>query len=78
MSLESTSSRAEQLARQVAIYGRTQSIEEMTEKVEAVDRAAVEAVLDRMLAGKPTVAAVGPVETLEPYDSIAARFAQVT
>jgi predicted Zn-dependent peptidase len=77
MSLESTSSRAEQLARQIAIFGRPQTVEEMTAKVDAVDKAAVEAVLARMLAGKPTVAAVGPVGSLEPYDEIASRFAKV-
>jgi len=77
MSLESTSSRAEQLARQVSIFGRPQTIEEMTAKVEAVDKVAVEAVLARLLAGIPTVAAVGPVDNLEPYEAIAARFAGV-
>ena len=77
MSLESTSSRAEQLARQVSIFGRPQTIEEMTTKVEAVDKVAVEAVLARLLAGIPTVAAVGPVDNLEPYEAIAARFARV-
>jgi len=77
MSLESTSSRAEQLARQVAIYGRPQTIEEMAAKVEAVDKSAVEAGLARLLGGTPTVAAVGPVNNLEPYDSIAARFARL-
>ena len=77
MSLESTSSRAEQLARQVSIFGRPQTIEEMTTKVEAVDKVAVGAVLARLLAGIPTVAAVGPVDNLEPYEAIAARFAGV-
>jgi predicted Zn-dependent peptidase len=77
MSLESTSSRAEQLARQISIYGRPQTIEEMTAKVDAVSKEAVEAVLARMLAGTPTVAAVGPVDNLEPYEAIVARFARV-
>jgi len=77
MSLESTLSRAEQLARQVSIFGRPQTIEEITVKVEAVDKVAVEAVLARLLAGIPTVAAVGPVDNLEPYETIAARFARV-
>ena len=77
MSLESTSSRAEQLARQVSIFGRPQTIEEMTAKVEAVDKAAIEAVLARLLAGTPTVAAVGPLDNLESYEAITARFARV-
>jgi predicted Zn-dependent peptidase len=77
MSLESTSSRAEQLARQISIFGRPQSIEEMTAKVEAVDKTAVESVLARLMSGTPTVAAVGPVSKLESYDSIEARFSKV-
>lgn len=77
MSLESTSSRAEQLARQVAIFGRPQTIGEMTAKIDAVDKAGVETVLARILAGTPTVAAVGPVQKLEPYDAIVARLGRV-
>jgi predicted Zn-dependent peptidase len=77
MSLESTSSRAEQLARQVSIFGRPQTIEEMTAKVEAVDKASIEAVLTRVLAGTPTVAAVGPVNSLDGYEAIASRFSAV-
>ena len=48
-----------------------------TAKVEAVDKAAVEAVLARLLAGTPTVAAVGPVNNLESYEAITARFARI-
>ena len=77
MSLESTSSRAEQLARHISIYGRPQTIEEMTAKVDAVSEEDVETVLARMLVGTPTVAAVGPIDNLEPYEDIAARFAHV-
>lgn len=73
MALESTSSRAEQLARQVAIYGRPQTMEEMIERVDAVDKAAVEKVICRLITGTPTIAAVGPAGGLEAYDAIASR-----
>ncbi len=74
MSLESTASRAEQLARQISIYGRVLTMEEMMERIQAVDRAAVEAALARMLVSRPTVAAVGQIGRLEDYDAIASRF----
>ena len=76
MSLESSASRAEQLARQVSIYGRPLAIEEMVARVDAVDRAAVEGVIARLLRSRPTVAAVGPVGRLEEYDAIAARLSR--
>ena len=74
MSLESTSSRAEQIARQTAIYGQPIAIADLIDRVEAVDAASVEAVMARVLTGRPTIAAVGPIENLEAFDSIAARF----
>ena len=74
MSLESTSARAEQIARQTAIYGQPLAIADLIERVEAVEAASVEAVMARVLKGPPTVAAVGPVENLEAFESIAARF----
>ncbi|MFQ5533950.1 MAG: M16 family metallopeptidase [Sphingomonadales bacterium] len=75
MSLESSSARCEQIARQLLIFGRIIPVEELIEQVDAVDAQAVRKVARRILAaGKPTVAAVGPIERLEPYDRIAARF----
>jgi predicted Zn-dependent peptidase len=74
MSLESTASRAEQIARQTAIYGQPLAIADLIERVEAVDMASVEAVLARVLKGRPTVAAVGPIGNLEAFDSIVTRF----
>jgi predicted Zn-dependent peptidase len=76
MSLESTAARAEQLARQVSIYDRPLAMEEMIARVDAVDRAAVEGVIARLLRSAPTVAAVGPIGGLEEYDAIAARVRQ--
>ncbi|MCW8835177.1 MAG: insulinase family protein [Rhodospirillales bacterium] len=73
MSLESTSSRCEQKARQMMVYGRLVPIEEVVEKIGAVDAASVVAVAHRIIASRPTVAAIGPVGTLESYDAIAAR-----
>ncbi len=73
MLLESTASRAEQLARQIMIYGRPLTIEEITEKIEVVDIEAVQRTVRRLLSSKPTVAAIGPLDRLEPYEKIAER-----
>src|SRR5690606_22612298 len=71
-SLESTAARAEQLAREVSIYGRPLAIEEMIARVDAVGRADVEGVIHRLLRSRPTVAAVGPIGELDDYETIAA------
>lgn len=82
MGLESSSSRAEQIARQYAVHGRVLPIDEMIGKVDRVDAAAVRRFASRFLgpdATAPAIAAVGPLEGksggLESYDSLAARFA---
>jgi len=74
MGLESCSGRAEQLARHLLVYGRIIPVDEFVERIEAVDAGAVrrfgQAVLVR---GRPTLAAIGPVKTLEAAEAIAAR-----
>lgn len=74
MSLESTSSRIEQLGRQMLIFDRILSIEEMVEQVEAVDGAAITRVCERMLSGPLTVATVGRSGTLPDYDRLETLF----
>lgn len=75
MGLESSAARVEQLARQQMIFGRPLSVEEITERVDAVDAAALRRFADRITASKPSIAAVGPLSGLETHDRIAARFA---
>jgi len=74
MSLESTSSRAEQLARQLMVYGRPLEIAEVIAKIDAVDAAQAEAVARRIFSTTPTLAAIGPVGALENYDTFKGRF----
>lgn len=59
MSLESTSSRIEQMGRQMLVHNRPLPVAEMIEKVDAIDKAAVEAVAIQTLEGATTVAMVG-------------------
>jgi len=81
MGLESSSSRAEQIARQYAVHGRVLPIDEMIAKVDQVDAAAVRRFARRFFgsgASAPALAAVGPLNGadggLESYDHLAARF----
>jgi len=60
MSLESTSTRCEQMARQLSLFGRAISTEETVEKVEAVDSAAIRRTAERLFSGPATQAAIGP------------------
>ena len=73
MGLESTSSRCEQLAQQMLVFGRPMPTEEIVEKVEAVDETAVVGVANRLFRGAPTVAALGPVADVAGHAVIAQR-----
>ncbi len=72
MALESSGARAEQLARQLMIYGRPIPLEEIVGKVEAVTvesaRAAGRALIER---SRPAVAVIGPGRGLERAAAIA-------
>ncbi|MEE9301188.1 MAG: pitrilysin family protein [Alphaproteobacteria bacterium] len=74
MSLESTSARCEQLARQLLIYGRVVPVPELIAEIEAVDSEAVARLARRLVeSGRPTLAATGPINGLESFDAIRAR-----
>ena len=75
MSRESTGNRAETLANQTLIFGRPIVPAETVAKIDAVDAAAIRRVASRLRAGRPTVAAVGPLQALESYERLALRFA---
>lgn len=63
MSLESSGTRAEQLARQLLVFGRPLGIDELTEKVEAVSRETVRAQAERLFgAADASMALVGPAK----------------
>jgi predicted Zn-dependent peptidase len=75
MALEGSSARAEQLARQLLIYGRPIPLAEIVENIDAVDEKAVERAILGISAGKkPTIAAIGPLSRLASYGKIAAHF----
>jgi predicted Zn-dependent peptidase len=72
IALESSSARAEQLARQLITHGRPIPVEEVVAKVDAVTvesaRAAGRALIGR---GRPALAVLGPGRGLERVASIA-------
>jgi predicted Zn-dependent peptidase len=72
--LESSSARAEQIARQILIHGRTLSTEELIEKVERVEAPNLQALLARMLASPASLAAVGPILHVARFDRVAEKF----
>jgi predicted Zn-dependent peptidase len=75
MSLESTSARCEQLARQLMVFGRPIPVAESIALIEAVDRSAVMQAAGRLLATAPTLATLGPIERVASYEDVIARLA---
>ena len=73
MAMESNSGRCETLARQIQIFGRPQSMEEIVGKIDAVDLESVRRSGKALLDGKPTITALGPVDQMPSYDDVAAR-----
>lgn len=75
MARESTSARAEQLARHIMLFDRPLGVDEIVAEIDAVDDNAVRAVADRLFTGIPTVSAIGPISGLESHEALAKRFA---
>jgi len=73
MSLESSFSRCEQIARQMLIHGGPKDIDEMVARIDAVDSRAVRECMARLLApARPTLATLGPAAPLPDYHAVAA------
>ena len=75
MNQESPSGRCEQLANQLMIYGRPIPPSEIVANVDAVDAAAVRRLAERVIAGRPTLTSLGPVEHVAGFDSLTRRLA---
>lgn len=75
MSLESTSSRAERLARHLQVYGRIIPIDEIANRIDSVSADDIRRVASRLLASAPTLAGLGPVGRLDEYEAVKARLA---
>jgi predicted Zn-dependent peptidase len=75
MSLESTNARMDALGANLLVYGRDVPPEEVARHVEAVTGEDLARVARRILAGKPTLAAMGPLAKLDPLAKIAEKLA---
>ena len=75
MSLESTSSRAERLARHLTIFDRIIPVEEMAQRIDAVSAEDIRRTAERILSSPPTVTAMGPVGGLADYETVQAQLA---
>jgi predicted Zn-dependent peptidase len=75
MSLESTGSRCEQLARQLQVHGRIIPVEETKAKIAAVTVDQVQALAARMFRAPPTLAALGPAGKVPSLPAIAEKLA---
>ena len=77
MALESSSARAEQLARQMLNWGRPIALDELVAKIEAVTVASARAAGRALIArGRPAIAALGPGAGLESAATIADSLAR--
>ena len=75
MGLESSAARCEQMARQLLIFDRHIPPSELIAKVDAVDAGSLRRIASETLAAGPlSMAALGPLGSLESYDALAARF----
>lgn len=72
--LESSSARAEQLARQILIHGRPLTTEELVERVEQVEASDLQALVARMLGSPLSLATVGPILHVARFDRVAEKF----
>jgi predicted Zn-dependent peptidase len=75
MSLESTGSRCEQLARQLQVFGRVIPVAETVAKVHAVTVADIQRAAARVFRATPTLAAMGPADGVPGLAGIADRLA---
>jgi len=73
MSLESTSSRAERVARHLQVYDRVIPVDEIARRINSVTAEDVRRVAERLLTSNPTLTALGPVGGLQDYDTVKAR-----
>jgi predicted Zn-dependent peptidase len=75
MSLESTGSRCEQLARQLQVHGRIIPVEETKARIAAVTVEQVQAAAARAFRGRPTLTALGPAGKVPALPQIAEKLA---
>lgn len=74
ISLESTTRRIEQMGRQMLIFDRVIPMDELVQKVENVDQHTIKKVAGKLLESPPTVASIGHMKAVPPYEKIKEAF----
>ncbi|MDJ0684364.1 MAG: pitrilysin family protein [Alphaproteobacteria bacterium] len=75
MATESASARVEQLANQLLLFGRPVSIDEQIARIEAIDQSALADYARRLFERPLSLAAVGPTDRLDSFETLSARLA---
>ncbi|MBX3571465.1 MAG: insulinase family protein [Mesorhizobium sp.] len=70
MSRESAASRASQIARQIMLYGQPITMEELLDRLSKITTERLTDLSSRLFSSTPTVAGIGPIGGLAPYDAI--------
>lgn len=79
MGLELPQARCEMIASHLYNYGRVLTADELVQRIESVDAAAVKHFAARICeTGNPAIAAVGPIRRLESRERFAKRFGRAT
>ena len=73
--METPGGRIERMARQILAWGRVVPVHDLVAKVEALDVDEVRSAGAHLLESWPTLAAIGPIETLLTLEAIADRLA---
>ena len=72
--LECSSSRAEQIAQQILIHGRVLPTEELIERIERVETADLQSMVEGLLVSPLSLATVGPILHLARFEAVAEKF----
>lgn len=75
MGRESMMRRADQAAKHMIFYGKELDISDKLAAIESLDLANIHKLAKKIFSGKPTLAALGPMDHLESYDRICERLA---
>ncbi len=70
MSLESTGSRCEQIARQLQVFGRVIPTQETIDRINAVTTEDIQRAAARQFRGAPTLAALGPIGRIPSLETV--------
>ena len=73
MNLESSSYRAEQIARQLQIYGRVIKTKKIINNINRVSITDLTKTAARLLSSKPTLVGIGPIKKIESLETLSSR-----